>query len=132
MPVLKVKFPTSEYPIVVEPGSLARLGEVVQAVAPHERAAVIIDQRVLELHAADAMVSLMSAGINPVIMPVEVSEKKKNLDAVHRLYRGMIKSGLERGSPVIAMGGGVVGDIAGFVAATYLRGVPLIHVPTTL
>lgn len=132
MPRLNVILPTSSYSIHIEPDGLQRVGEIVQAVAPHQRAALMVDMAIADSHGADAMASLMNAGINAVVLPLEANEQEKNLDTVHRLYRGMIKAGLERKSPVIALGGGVIGDIAGFIAATYLRGVPLIHVPTTL
>jgi 3-dehydroquinate synthase len=93
---------------------------------------LVMDANVVEPHGAVASQSLRDSGYDVVASTLTADEKKKTLASVESLYRAMLAAKLERRSPVIALGGGIIGDIAGFAAATYLRGVPLINVPTTL
>ena len=84
------------------------------------------------LYGADVIKSLESAGFSVVVIEMPDGEEFKNLEEVSKVYDRLIKEKIDRSSPVVALGGGVVGDLAGFVAATYLRGVPYVQVPTTL
>jgi 3-dehydroquinate synthase len=83
-------------------------------------------------HAARVTRLLKSAGFRPTVIAIPNGEKHKTLETLNGLYRAAVKSGLDRRSSVVALGGGVVTDLAGFLAATYMRGVPLVSVPTTL
>lgn len=134
MAEIRVNLPHHEhsYSIVIEPGLLAHAGERVKALAPHARCLLAIDSNIVDTHGAVALKSLRAAGYEVATAIILADEKQKTLAPVETLYRAMLGAKLERKSPVIALGGGITGDIAGFAAATYLRGVPLIHVPTSL
>ncbi|MCK8825294.1 3-dehydroquinate synthase [Fuchsiella alkaliacetigena] len=93
---------------------------------------VITDQRVEKLYAEQVEQALNQVGFSFKITAVPEGEASKSLDMAKKLYDEAIDFGLERSSLVVALGGGVVGDLAGFIAATYMRGVPFIQVPTTL
>jgi 3-dehydroquinate synthase len=132
MATIDLQLPHHRYQIHVEPGLLSNLGELVKAAVPHERAALLADQNVFYEHGLVARQSLASAGYDVVAHPLPLGEDRKNLEAVAGLYRVLVEARMERRSPVVALGGGVVGDTVGFVAATYLRGVPFVQCPTTL
>jgi 3-dehydroquinate synthase len=132
MHTIDVVLPTQSHQIRIEPGLLAHLGETAREVAPHERALLAVDGNVIEPHGRLARESLEAAGYRVLVHELVADEKKKTLQTVQDMYAAMLAVRLERGSPVIALGGGVVGDVAGFAAATYLRGVPLLQAPTTL
>lgn len=120
------------YPIEIEAGGLLRLGEACREWAPSKRCLLVSDQTVEELYGAIAKESLRQAGFEVAEALLPPGESSKSLSMAETLFRTMIEQGLDRSSPVIALGGGVVGDLAGFVASTYQRGVPFIQVPTTL
>lgn len=132
MPEITVHLPENAYSIHIEPGVLANLGDHVRRVAPHARCLLAMDANVVEPHGSIAKHALEDAGYEVVVATLIADEKHKTLASVDALYRVMLAAKLERKSPVIALGGGIVGDVAGYAAATYLRGVPLIQVPTTL
>ncbi|MCC6579447.1 MAG: 3-dehydroquinate synthase [Phycisphaeraceae bacterium] len=132
MPEVHLKLPHHQYVIHVRAGLLAELGALVRAVVPHDRAAILADQQVLPRHGQAAKQSLEQAGYSVVVQSVAAGENHKNLQAVAALYGTLVEHHMERKSPIFALGGGVIGDTAGFVAATYLRGVPFVQVPTTL
>jgi 3-dehydroquinate synthase len=94
--------------------------------------AVITDSRVGRRYGTVAINSLRAAGFEPVSITFPAGEQQKNLANVQSCYNQLAKHRLERKSFIVALGGGVVGDLAGFVAATYLRGIPFVQVPTTL
>lgn len=96
------------------------------------RALVVSDETVALLYGARVLAALESAGYEASLFAVRPGEVSKSLETAEALYTAAIERGLDRRSPVFALGGGVVGDLAGFVAATYLRGVPLVQLPTTL
>lgn len=96
------------------------------------RCAVLTDSRVGPRFAATVLTSLKRNGFEPALLTVPAGETAKNLATVQRCYERLAAHRLERKSFLVALGGGVVGDLAGFVAATYLRGIPFVQVPTTL
>lgn len=132
MATVTVSLPHHHYSIKIEPGLLNQLGDEVRTVAPHDRAALIADATVMQLHGEQAVAALHAAEYKIAKIALPSGEKHKTLDTVKAAYDIMLDARLERRSPVIAFGGGVCGDTAGFVAATYLRGVPFIQCPTTL
>lgn len=132
MAIVEVKLPNHSYQVLIEPGLLARLGDHVRAVAPHQRAALLADAAVIPFHGDAARQSLEAAGYSVVTQTIPSGERHKTLQTVSGLYEGLVAARLERKSPIVALGGGVTGDTAGFVAATYLRGVPFVQCPTTL
>ncbi len=132
MSSIDLTFPQHRYTVHVAPGLLQQTGALMKQVTPHTRTALFMDATVAPLHGPAVQSSLASAGYQVVCHPVPSGEEHKNLETVRGLYDVMLAAKLERKSPVIALGGGVLGDTAGFVAATYLRGVPLVQIPTTL
>jgi 3-dehydroquinate synthase len=134
MEEIHVSLGDRSYPIAIGAGWLARIGERVrEAVGPKAiRAAVVSDSRVAPLYASRVSDALRGSGFAVAEIQIPEGEQHKNLAWLALLYDRLIEAQIERSSPVVAVGGGVVGDLAGFAAATVLRGVPLVHVPTTL
>ena len=132
MPTIDVNLPGRPYQILIESGSMSRLGGIVERVVGNRTATLAVDARIAATHGAAARASLEAAGYAVGVVEITAEESSKNLAAVGRLYDAMVAARVERGSPVVAVGGGVTGDLAGFAAATYLRGLPLVQVPTTL
>jgi 3-dehydroquinate synthase len=126
------------YEILVRPGLLADVGTWVAAhaktakTAKTAKAAVVSDLNVFSRHGRTVVESLDAAGIEPIVATLPPGEDHKTLSDLLPVYERILSARIERGTPVLALGGGVVGDMAGFLAATILRGVPLVQVPTTL
>ncbi len=116
----------------VRRGSLATLGARVRSAAPGRAAVLVTDRRVHALHGAAAIRSLRRAGFTVELAIVPRGERAKLPRPLARLWDAFAAAGLERTGVVIALGGGVVGDLAGFAAATWMRGVAWYGVPTTL
>ena len=129
---VRVALAARSYDIVIGRGVRGELGTRCQALGLGARCAIITDVNVGPRYAKEATASLQRAGFDPVVITVPAGETAKSLKNVQRCYDQLAAHRLERKSFVIALGGGVVGDLAGFVAATYLRGVPFVQVPTTL
>jgi 3-dehydroquinate synthase len=132
MRVVKVPLGQRTYSIFIASGLLPRLGPECARSKLGRRCAVISDRNVAPRYAGAALESLHKAGFEPVLITVPAGEKAKSLSVVQRCYDDLASHRLERKSFVVALGGGVVGDLAGFIAATYLRGIPFVQVPTTL
>ena len=124
--------PTSSYQIHLGEGLLARVGELAWEQGLRGRVALVTNPTVGDLYASTVVKSLRKAGFEPVICQAPDGEAYKTLDTVRSLYDQFIAGGLDRYGAVLALGGGVIGDMAGFAAATYMRGVPLVQLPTTL
>jgi 3-dehydroquinate synthase len=120
------------YRIQIGTGLLARLGAECARLKLGRRCAIISDAHVAPLYAAKARAALVKAGFEPVLITVPAGETAKSLKTVQSCYDQLAAHRLERKSFIVALGGGVVGDLAGFVAATYLRGLAFVQVPTTL
>ncbi len=132
MRVVDVPLGTRSYSILIGQGLLSRLGSECRKLHLGQRCAVISDRNVSPRFGAEVARSLKAAGFDPVRITVSAGETAKGLKTVQQCYDELTAHRLERRSFVVALGGGVVGDLAGFVAATYLRGVPFVQVPTTL
>jgi 3-dehydroquinate synthase len=114
-------------------GILDRLGELARTAGLKPGSCTVVtDATVEKLYAAQVEDSLREAGFAPAVISVPPGEASKSLPTLELLYDRMTAIGLDRNSAVFAVGGGVVGDLAGFAAATFLRGVPLVQVPTTV
>jgi 3-dehydroquinate synthase len=111
---------------------LGQVGSWIRDSLPGERAVVISNPDVDRLYGDLVRRGLEKQGIQPVTLLVPVGEEQKSLDTAAKLYAGLQAARAERSTPVLALGGGVIGDLAGFVAATYMRGLPLVALPTTL
>ena len=120
------------YDIQIGPKLLKSLGERCVQLKLGQRCAVISDSNVGLLFAQAALQSLKRAGFDGLLITIPAGEKSKNLRLVHDCYEQLAAHRLERKSFIVALGGGVIGDLAGFVAATYLRGLAFVQVPTTL
>lgn len=132
MRVVKVPLGKRSYRILIGPGLLDRLGAECARLGLGKRCAVVSDRNVAPLYADSAQKSLRTAGFEPALVVVPAGETAKSLRTVASCYNQLAAHRLERTSFIVALGGGVVGDLAGFVAATYLRGIPFVQVPTTL
>ncbi len=132
MPTLPVNLPHHEYSIHLKPGILPRVGEIVRDLTAHPGAFLITDDNITESHGAVVSKSLNNAQFSLSQAQLTADEALKTLSTVSDLYGQMLEARLDRNCPVIALGGGLVGDVAGFAAATFLRGLPLIQIPTTL
>lgn len=132
---MRVELGDRSYPILVGEGVLPQLGPRVREVLGEggSNVALLVTHPGLDAaYGAIARESLEGAGFNVATAILPPGEETKSLDHARYVYDRCVDSSLDRTSPIIALGGGVVGDLAGFVAATYMRGVPFIQVPTTL
>jgi 3-dehydroquinate synthase len=131
MRTVRVELDDRSYDIRIGDSLLGNLGRYCGRLGLGRRCAVISDTSVAPLYEEKAVQSLKAAGFEPVVCNIVAGEQSKNLRSVDTCYANLARHRLERKSFVVALGGGVVGDLAGFVAATYLRGVPFVQVPTT-
>ena len=132
MRTIRVRLEATSYDIHVGPGLLARTGSWLKDLGFEGRLAIVTDSAVRRLHGDALAQSLSAAGFTVAILAGPEEEAEKSLETAARRYQELTDFRAERATPILALGGGVVGDVAGFVAATYLRGVPLVHLPTTL
>jgi len=118
-----------EYDAIV--GSVGQIGNL-----SYERGLqnpiIVTDENVAKFHAEKAVESLRKSGYEPAVVAIPAGEEYKNLETVSRLWKSFLENGLDRKSAVIALGGGVIGDMAGFAASAYMRGISWIVAPTTL
>jgi 3-dehydroquinate synthase len=129
---LMVNLGANSYPIYIQAGVLEHLGLLVQQAGLGPNVLLVTNPTVGGYYLVPAQRSLEAAGLRVSVATVPDGEEYKSLEWASRLYDAALEARLDRRSPVVALGGGVIGDLAGFVAATYLRGVPLIQIPTTL
>lgn len=120
------------YDIVVEAGVLARTGELVRAVSEAGLAVVVADSNVAPLYAKIVRGSLSAAGFDTRLFVFPAGESSKTHETLLKLYRFLAQNGVTRSDLIVALGGGVTGDTAGFAAATYMRGVNFVQIPTSL
>jgi len=129
---VRVALATRSYEIVIGNGVNRQIGERCRALKLGTRCAIISDTNTAPRYENALQTSLRASGFQPAIITVAAGETAKSLKNVQRCYDQLAAHRLERKSFIVALGGGVVGDLAGFVAATYLRGIPFVQVPTTL
>src|SRR5437667_3872719 len=130
--VIKVPLGVRSYTISIGGNLLSRLGHECKRLYLGERCAVITDRNVAPHYGQAAVENLQAAGFEPTLITVPSGETAKSLKVTATCYDQLAEHRLERKSFVVALGGGVVGDLVGFVAATYLRGIDFVQVPTTL
>jgi shikimate kinase / 3-dehydroquinate synthase len=129
---LRVRTPDGAYPIHLGRGLLDRVGELLARTEFAARCAVVINSTVGQRYAGRVVESLRAGGFDPVVIEIPDGEAYKTLDMLRGVYDEFVRARLERRSLVLALGGGVIGDLAGFASATFLRGVPFVQIPTTL
>jgi 3-dehydroquinate synthase len=129
---VKVELGDRSYDILIGRDLLAELGGRCKKLGLGSRCAIITDSNVAAHYGKETQRILEASGFQTTLITIPAGEKSKSLKCVGECYDAMAKHRLERKSFVVALGGGVVGDLAGFVASSYLRGIPFVQVPTTL
>jgi shikimate kinase/3-dehydroquinate synthase len=129
---LPVMAPVEGYAVLIGEALLDRLASLVRGLGAWSTVALVSDQIVGQLYADRVASGLESAGLRVVRCTMPAGEAYKTLDTVSDLYTQFLAAGLDRSGLVLALGGGVVGDVVGFAAATFMRGLPLVQIPTTL
>jgi len=120
------------YDVRVIPGGLDDLGEMLLARGLNGPVVIVTDKNVGKYYLKRVLKSIQRSGYEPHNITILPGEENKTLDTVSQIWDGFLAAKIERGSTIVGLGGGVVGDLAGFAAATYLRGVPWVAVPTSL
>src|SRR5713226_8510136 len=128
MPRIEVATPSRAYTVTIEDGLLDRVAGRLEELRLPERRFVVSSPLVWRLHGQ--RLARVLRGAEPILVPD--GERFKQLQTVSRIYEALIHANADRASTLVTFGGGVIGDMAGFAAATYLRGIALVHVPTTL
>ena len=129
----KISVKTSTpYQVLIERGSLTRAGELISAVTSSKKCVIVTDDIVAPLYADTLSASLESSGISCSVFVFPNGEHSKNLATLGNIFDFLCEKKLTRSDFLIALGGGVVGDITGFAAASYLRGIDFVQIPTTL
>ncbi|MBN1481646.1 3-dehydroquinate synthase [candidate division KSB1 bacterium] len=132
MKTVFVELGERRYPIYVEKGLLALLPDYLKKLAANESFYIITDENVRQLYGESVLASMRDAGLHAALFFVPAGEGSKSLEYAHFLYTRLLENQATRQSVVIALGGGVVGDLAGFVAATFMRGIALVQIPTSV
>jgi 3-dehydroquinate synthase len=128
-----VELGANAHPVHVGVGILDRLGELARAAGLKPgRTALITDSNVVQLYGARAQKALADAGFDAITIEVANGEASKSLATLEWIYDRLVGAALDRSGAIFALGGGVVGDLAGFAAATYLRGVAVVQIPTSM
>ncbi len=132
MPTISVNLKERSYDILVEGGTLSRAGELVKAAGLTGHAALITDANVSLHYAETVKSSLENSGYQVSVHLIPPGETSKSMEQAQLLSRSLIEHHHDRSSFVVALGGGVVGDISGFVASIFYRGIPYVQIPTTI
>jgi 3-dehydroquinate synthase len=132
MEIVPVRLKANSYSIHIGKGILPRLGELLRPFCFSKRVVLVSDPRIDRLYGQRVATVLKEAGFLPLSFLVPTGERNKSLTWASRLYDFLIQERADRHTPIFALGGGVIGDLAGFVAATYMRGVPFLQLPTSL
>ena len=133
MRTFRVELGSESHPVHIGAGAVEEIGRLARdAGVAAGRVLVVSDSHVARLYGERAADSLSAAGFTPFIIEVAPGETSKSIATLQRVYDALVKAEIDRAGAVIALGGGVVGDLAGFAAATYMRGIALVQVPTTL
>ena len=132
MPKVKVDLPNNSYMIEIGYDILGQIGQEIAEFNFSKQLLLITDDNVEKLYADTVQVSLKQQGYFVEKFVIPAGESSKSFDMAKEIYTKAIKMGLDRKGAIIALGGGVVGDLAGYIASTYLRGIPFIQVPTSL
>lgn len=140
METVRLNLPGKQYPILIGRGLLSRTGDILAGLVAGpspglrtgKQVAVVSNPTVSRLYGETVLASLQAHGFTSLLVEIPDGEEYKTLESVSHVYEEILARQLDRGSTLIALGGGVVGDLTGFVAATYLRGIRYLQIPTTL
>ncbi|HLB27948.1 MAG TPA: 3-dehydroquinate synthase [Dehalococcoidales bacterium] len=127
-----VKLSANSYDVIIGAGLLGQAGNLLKELGFSAKAVIMTDSKVRKLYGEALKQNLTDSGFEALLLDVPQGEEQKSLETAGRLYEKLTDFFAERNTPILALGGGVIGDLTGFVAATYMRGVPLIQIPTTL
>ena len=132
MPSISVTLPQTTYEIAIASGGLAQLGDRLQQLQVGHKVLLVSNPEIYRIYGDTAHHALKDAGFQVTPHLIPAGEPYKTLDSIQKIYDTALKTGLERSSTLVALGGGVIGDMTGFAAATWLRGVNFVQVPTSL
>lgn len=132
MQQIRVELGKTSYPIYIDNGSLPQLGDILKRQLPLPKVALVTNSVINNLYGDIVRSGLQSAEIDVVTVEVPDGEESKSLTWAGKLFDAFVEARMTRHSGVVALGGGVVGDLAGFVAATFMRGIPFVQIPTSL
>lgn len=130
--IVKVDVPNHSYDITIEKGSIGAVGQWISNLWKPQKIVIITDNHVGALYAEKVKLSLESCHFEVAVFDFLEGEASKNLVTVEKAYEFLSRFGMTRSDGIIALGGGVVGDLAGFVASTYMRGIHFVQLPTSL
>ncbi len=130
--IVRVELDQRSYDVRIGAGLLAQAGALIAPYAPNKRVFIVTNSNVAKLHRPALTASLESAGLANWTVVLPPGEEQKNYNGLERVTRQLLQAGIDRRDLVIAFGGGVVGDLAGFSAGVVMRGVPFVQIPTTL
>lgn len=132
MTVLNTTLQTKKYDILIEKGILKNVGIEIKRIYSGVKIVIITDKNVYSLYGDTINNSLVNYGFKPNFIVVEPGERSKSIEVLENVYSNLIEFKITRGDMIIALGGGVVGDLGGFAASTYLRGIDFVQIPTSL
>jgi 3-dehydroquinate synthase len=132
MSMVMVKLPDYSYGVSVRPGLIRGAGHVIREISTRTKIGIVTDDRIAPHFLQPLTDSLKLVGFEPIPVVVPSGETHKTIDTIGKIYDVLLSARIERTTALIALGGGVIGDMTGFAAATLLRGVPFIQMPTTL
>jgi len=130
--VVNVELAERSYPIVIGRGQVLTLGQRIAALRPRAKAAIVTDENVAGHHLTAVRSALAGAGVNSTCITVPAGETSKSFAVLERVCEGLLEARTERGDLVVALGGGVIGDLAGFAASVVRRALDYVQVPTSL
>lgn len=135
MPTIKLKLAKkidTSYDIIVENGLMSKIPQILKEKKFANKYTIIADSNVAKLYGTKFISELNSAGLKAELIKFPAGEKFKTLATAEKIMAAMLKAGFDRTDGIVALGGGVTGDLSGFIASVYMRGIALIHIPTTL
>jgi 3-dehydroquinate synthase len=130
--VIPVELPQSAYDIAIAAAGLSQLGDWMQPLNLGQKVLLVSSSPILRHYGDRATAALQAAGFQVTLCPLPAGERYKTLASIQKIYDAALAQRLERSSTIVALGGGVIGDMAGFAAATWLRGIHFVQVPTSL
>src|SRR4051812_23751993 len=132
VPTVPVEIPGAAYQLIIRPGLLREIGNEISSLTRSRKVCVVTDSLVGPLYVHVVEESLRESAFTVINAHVPTGEDHKTFTSIESIYDQLLPARVDRQTPIIALGGGVIGDMTGFAAATILRGVPFIQVPTTL
>ena len=130
--IVPVELGERSYEVVVGAGILEEIGAYLSGLTPHRRCALVVDEAIRGTHGRTARKALERSGFAVCEVVISANEENKNLRTLETICRTLLDHDVARNTPLVALGGGITGDTAGFAAAAYQRGIPFVQVPTTL